>query len=68
MSTPTDRKPPISPNSSDPSLNKLQNLPGYTTPVFKGKDEQRALVEIDVTAKVSSSLRLHMTPFTILLF
>jgi glutamate dehydrogenase len=30
----------------------VKNLPGYTTPVFKGKDEQRALVEGDVAAKV----------------
>jgi len=29
----------------------VKNLPGYTTPVFKGKDEQRALVEGDVAAK-----------------
>ena len=32
--------------------NRVQNLPGYTTPVFKGKEEQRALVEHDVAAKV----------------
>lgn len=52
MSAPTDRKPPISPNSNDTSLNRVKNLPGYTTLVFKGKDEQRALVEIDVATKV----------------
>lgn len=48
LHTATDR---AHPNSSDPSLNRVKNLPGYTTPVFKGKDEQRALVEIDVASK-----------------
>ncbi|KAF9468690.1 NADH-dependent glutamate dehydrogenase [Collybia nuda] len=38
-------------NLSETSLNKVKNLPGYTTPVFKGKEEQRALVENDVAAK-----------------
>ena len=38
--------------------NRVQNLPGYTTPVFKGKEEQRALVEIDVAAKVLIALEL----------
>ncbi|TFK63395.1 NAD-specific glutamate dehydrogenase [Pluteus cervinus] len=38
-------------NPSDHSLQRVQNLPGYTTPVFKGKEEQRALVENDVAAK-----------------
>ena len=32
--------------------NRVENLPGYTTPVFKGKEEQRTLVEHDVAAKV----------------
>ena len=36
--------------------NRVENLPGYTTPVFKGKEEQRALVEHDVAAKVLISL------------
>lgn len=40
-------------NASDTSLHRVKNLPGYTTPVFKGKEEQRALVENDVAAKVS---------------
>jgi glutamate dehydrogenase len=31
--------------------NRVENLPGYTTPVFKGKEEQRALVENDVASK-----------------
>ncbi|THU97587.1 NADH-dependent glutamate dehydrogenase [Dendrothele bispora CBS 962.96] len=30
---------------------RLKNLPGYTTPVFKGKEEQRALVQEEVAAK-----------------
>ncbi|KAG2010347.1 glutamate dehydrogenase [Coprinopsis cinerea AmutBmut pab1-1] len=29
----------------------LEDSPGYTTPVFKGKNEQRALVEADIIAK-----------------
>ncbi|KAJ7863466.1 NAD-specific glutamate dehydrogenase [Mycena olivaceomarginata] len=29
----------------------LQDLPGYTTPVFKGKDEQQQLVQAEVAAK-----------------
>ncbi|KAF8872238.1 NAD-specific glutamate dehydrogenase [Infundibulicybe gibba] len=37
--------------SSDPSLQRVKNLPGYTTPVFKGKEEQRAWVQNDVLAK-----------------
>lgn len=61
LHTATDR---AHPNSSDPSLNRVKNLPGYTTPVFKGKDEQRALVEIDVASKVSYSLYpFNTTPF-----
>ncbi|KDR82436.1 hypothetical protein GALMADRAFT_237757 [Galerina marginata CBS 339.88] len=38
-------------HSSDSSLQRVKNMPGYTTPVFKGKEEQRALVENDVAAK-----------------
>lgn len=37
---------------SEVSLHRVKNLPGYTTPVFKGKEEQRAKVQIDVAAKV----------------
>jgi glutamate dehydrogenase len=37
---------------SDSSTNKVQNLPGYTTPVFKGKEEQRAKVQVEVASKV----------------
>ncbi|KAG5721467.1 NAD-specific glutamate dehydrogenase [Termitomyces sp. T112] len=64
MSTPVSGNPPhldpnilaaLRPSSarnlSDASLNRVKNLPGYTTPVFKGKDEQRALVEQDVASK-----------------
>ncbi|KAE9387832.1 hypothetical protein BT96DRAFT_1004773 [Gymnopus androsaceus JB14] len=35
-----------------------QNLPGYTTPVFTGKEEQRALVQQEVAAKVLLGLDL----------
>ena len=42
----------ISRGNSDSSISKLQNLPGYTTPVFKGKEEQRAKVQVEVASKV----------------
>ena len=34
-------------------IHRLKNVPGYTTPVFKGKEEQRAKVQANVAAKVS---------------
>ncbi|KAH7926488.1 NADH-dependent glutamate dehydrogenase [Leucogyrophana mollusca] len=37
--------------SSEASLPRVKNLPGYTTPVFKGKEEQRAKVQADVANK-----------------
>ncbi|KAF4577409.1 NAD-dependent glutamate dehydrogenase [Pleurotus pulmonarius] len=37
--------------SRDSSTHRIKNLPGYTTPVFKGKEEQRAVVEAEVAAK-----------------
>ncbi|KAG1822705.1 NAD-specific glutamate dehydrogenase [Suillus subaureus] len=37
--------------SSEASLQRVKNLPGYTTPVFKGKEEQRAKVQADVAGK-----------------
>lgn len=43
-------------HNSDPSLHKVKNQPGYNTPVFKGKDEQRALVEQAVAGKVCLNL------------
>jgi glutamate dehydrogenase len=36
-------------------------MPGYTTPVFKGKDEQRSLVENDVAEKVGALCRCQWT-------
>lgn len=42
-------------NSKTP-LNLVKNMPGYTTPVFKGKEEQRALVEEEVASKVCVTL------------
>jgi glutamate dehydrogenase len=39
-------------NDSSTSINKVKNEAGYTTPVFKGKDEQKAFVEREVAAKV----------------
>ncbi|KAJ7600284.1 NAD-specific glutamate dehydrogenase [Mycena floridula] len=42
---------PLIQKSSDTAVNKVKNLPGYSTPVFKGKEEQRALVEAQVAAK-----------------
>ena len=41
--------------SSSDSVHRVKNLPGYTTPVFKGKDEQRSKVQADLTGKV----RIH---------
>ncbi|KAH9950670.1 NADH-dependent glutamate dehydrogenase [Amylocystis lapponica] len=38
-------------SGSEQSLHRLKNVPGYTTPVFKGKEEQRAKVQADVAAK-----------------
>jgi hypothetical protein len=42
-------------------MGRVKNVPGYNTTVFKGKDDQRALVQADVDAKVvllfCSSLR-----------
>lgn len=37
---------------SESSMQRVKNLPGYTTPVFEGKEKQRALVETEVAAKV----------------
>ncbi|KAG8214676.1 NADH-dependent glutamate dehydrogenase [Butyriboletus roseoflavus] len=42
---------PASKTASEASLQRIKNLPGYTTPVFKGKEEQRAKVLADVAAK-----------------
>ncbi|KAF9019934.1 NADH-dependent glutamate dehydrogenase [Hymenopellis radicata] len=42
---------PGSRTSSETSLHRIKNVPGYTTPVFKGKEEQRALVQAEVAAK-----------------
>jgi hypothetical protein len=42
-------------SGSDNSLHRIKNLPGYTTPVFKGKEEQRAKVQDNVAAKVRTS-------------
>jgi len=47
------------------TLNRVDNQPGYTTPVFKGKDEQRTLVEHDVAAKVSCSMPSMRTANTV---
>ncbi|KAG2102545.1 uncharacterized protein F5147DRAFT_776291 [Suillus discolor] len=41
--------------STEKSFHRVRNLPGYTTPIFNGKDEQRAKVKVDVTAKVLQS-------------
>lgn len=36
---------------SEASLQRVKNLPGYTTPVFKEKEEQRAKVQAEVANK-----------------
>jgi glutamate dehydrogenase len=38
-------------SNSDNGLHRVENQPGYNTPVFNGKEEQRALVEQAVAAK-----------------
>jgi glutamate dehydrogenase len=50
---------PSSNSGSDVSIHRIKNLPGYTTPVFKGKEEQRAKVQENVAAKVRVSLIQH---------
>ncbi|KAF8495712.1 NADH-dependent glutamate dehydrogenase [Russula emetica] len=42
---------PLSHSGSDVSLHRIKNLPGYTTPVFTGKEEQRAKVQENVASK-----------------
>ncbi|SJL07183.1 probable glutamate dehydrogenase, NAD(+)-specific [Armillaria ostoyae] len=42
---------PGSRTGSDTSVHRIKNVPGYNTPVFKGKEEQRALVQAEVAAK-----------------
>ncbi|KAG9315692.1 NADH-dependent glutamate dehydrogenase [Chiua virens] len=59
MSTTPQQLHPAGPNgpngvakaNSDASLQRVKNLPGYTTPVFKGKEEQRAIVLADIAKK-----------------
>jgi hypothetical protein len=46
-------------SGSDVSLHRVKNLPGYTTPVFKGKEEQRAKVQENVAAKVRGRHSWH---------
>ena len=41
-------------SGSETSLHRIKNVPGYTTPVFKGKEEQRAKVQANIAAKVST--------------
>ena len=48
-----------SPHGSESPSHRVDNAPGYTTPIFKGKEEQRALVESDVAAKVICALFCH---------
>ena len=57
----------ISRGSSDSSINKLQNLPGYTTPVFQGKAEQRANVQVEVASKVRDIAPEPFAPHSILM-
>lgn len=51
--------PQLSAQAND-SNHRVDNLPGYTTPVFKGKEEQRAIVENVVAAKVLISLKVAL--------
>jgi hypothetical protein len=47
---------------TEESLQRVRNLPGYTTPIFNGKDEQRAKVKVDVTAKVLQLVSFEVNP------
>ncbi|KAF8743736.1 hypothetical protein AX14_000707 [Amanita brunnescens Koide BX004] len=52
LTVPASRPPMASsPHGSESSLNRVKDLPGYTTPIFKGKEEQRAAVEQEVANK-----------------
>lgn len=44
-----------SPQGSESSFNRVKDLPGYTTPIFKGKEEQRASVEREVANKARNT-------------
>ncbi len=35
---------------------RLKNVPGYSTPIFKGKEEQRAKVQANIASKVRFTL------------
>ena len=43
-------------------VQRLKNVPGYSTPVFKGKEEQRAKVQATVAQKVSPAFRRSLAP------
>ena len=48
---------------SETPLHRIKNAPGYVTPVFKGKQEQRAKVEAIVAGKVRIDPLLHLKSF-----
>ena len=39
---------------SETSLHRIKNVPGYTTPVFSEKEQQKATVEKNIVSKVSA--------------
>ncbi|KAH9932722.1 NAD-dependent glutamate dehydrogenase [Epithele typhae] len=55
MSTPSNTSDTaghlLVPGQHPDAVHRLKNVPGYTTPVFKGKEEQRAKVQANVAAK-----------------
>ncbi|KAI0075077.1 NAD-dependent glutamate dehydrogenase [Panus rudis PR-1116 ss-1] len=58
MSTPADSTPHLgvpgqqsTNNSSESLLHRIKDAPGYSTPVFKGKEEQRAKVQALIASK-----------------
>ena len=57
-------RPPLTSSGSESSLNRVKDLPGYTTPVFKGKEAQRASVEQEVAnkARISSYHTIAIDP------
>ena len=63
MSTPQPASGASSPGTATPQteaktllaaspLHRVKNVPGYSTPVFKGKEEQRAQVQANIAKQV----------------
>ena len=44
-------------HNGEVTSHRVKDLPGYTTPIFKGKEEQYASVELEVFNKALSFFR-----------